>query len=90
MFFALGKLGYRLLARFLRDEDGSWLILTSVMMPVLIGVAGLGTVQNQPEHAAGMGGEQQGRGRWCVHGLNLVRRRWICTTAGLYRPGRHQ
>ena len=41
--FALGKLGYRLLARFLRDEDGSWLILTSVMMPVLIGVAGLGT-----------------------------------------------
>jgi Flp pilus assembly protein TadG len=41
--FALGKLGYRLLVRFLRDEDGSWLILTAVMMPVLIGVAGLGT-----------------------------------------------
>jgi Flp pilus assembly protein TadG len=43
MFFALGKFGHRLLARFWRDEEGAWLIYTSVMMPVLIGVAGLGT-----------------------------------------------
>ena len=34
---------HRLLARLLRDEAGSWLISMSLMLPVLIGVAGLGT-----------------------------------------------
>ena len=33
----------RLLARLLRDEEGSWLIYMTVALPVLIGVAGLGT-----------------------------------------------
>ena len=31
------------MARLLRDEAGSWLISTTLMLPVLIGVAGLGT-----------------------------------------------
>jgi Flp pilus assembly protein TadG len=35
--------GHRLLARLLRDEVGSWLISMTLMFPVLIGVAGLGT-----------------------------------------------
>src|SRR5262249_46168458 len=34
--------GPRLLARFLHDEEGSYLILGTVMMPMLIGVVGLG------------------------------------------------
>jgi Flp pilus assembly protein TadG len=35
--------GHRLFARFLRDEQGSWLISMTFVLPVLIGVAGLGT-----------------------------------------------
>jgi Flp pilus assembly protein TadG len=35
--------GHLLLARLLRDEAGAWLISTTLMLPVLIGVAGLGT-----------------------------------------------
>jgi Flp pilus assembly protein TadG len=35
--------GHRLLARLLRDEEGAWLISMTIMLPVLIGVAGLGT-----------------------------------------------
>ena len=35
--------GHRLLARLLRDEAGAWLISTTLMLPVLIGVAGVGT-----------------------------------------------
>src|ERR1700759_3521812 len=31
------------MARLARNEDGAWLVVTSVIMPVLIGVAGLGT-----------------------------------------------
>jgi Flp pilus assembly protein TadG len=31
------------LARFWRDEEGSWFVYMSLLMPVLIGVAGLGT-----------------------------------------------
>ena len=34
---------HRLLARLLRDEEGAWLISMTIMLPVLIGVAGLGT-----------------------------------------------
>ena len=34
---------HRLLARLWRDEEGSWLIYMTVLLPVLIGVAGLGT-----------------------------------------------
>ena len=34
---------HRLLARLLHDEAGSWLISMTIMLPVLIGVAGLGT-----------------------------------------------
>ena len=34
---------HRLLARLLRDEEGSWLIYMTVALPVLIGVAGLGS-----------------------------------------------
>lgn len=34
---------HRLLARLLRDEAGSWLISMTLVLPVLIGVAGLGT-----------------------------------------------
>ena len=34
---------HRLLARLLRDEEGTWLISMTIMLPVLIGVAGLGT-----------------------------------------------
>ena len=34
---------HRLLARLLRDEEGAWLISMTLMLPVLIGVAGLGT-----------------------------------------------
>src|SRR5580700_4758023 len=50
LFFFLFRLakdrrarGHRLLARLLRDEAGAWLISTTLMLPVLIGVAGLGT-----------------------------------------------
>lgn len=35
------RLGPRLLARLLRDENGSYLIIGTIMLPVLIGVAGL-------------------------------------------------
>ena len=34
---------HQLLARLLHDEAGSWLISATIMLPVLIGVAGLGT-----------------------------------------------
>jgi Flp pilus assembly protein TadG len=34
---------HRLLAQLWRDEDGSWIILTSLLMPILVSVAGLGT-----------------------------------------------
>ena len=34
---------HRLLARLLRDEEGAWLISMTFVLPVLIGVAGLGT-----------------------------------------------
>jgi Flp pilus assembly protein TadG len=34
---------HQLLARLLRDEEGAWLISMTMMLPVLIGVAGLGT-----------------------------------------------
>jgi Flp pilus assembly protein TadG len=34
---------HRLLARLLRDEEGAWLMSMTIMLPVLIGVAGLGT-----------------------------------------------
>jgi Flp pilus assembly protein TadG len=34
---------HRLMARLLRDEEGAWLISMTIMLPVLIGVAGLGT-----------------------------------------------
>ena len=50
LFFFLFRLAkdrharsHRLLARLLRDEAGAWLISTTLMLPVLIGVAGLGT-----------------------------------------------
>jgi Flp pilus assembly protein TadG len=50
LFFFLFRLakdrrarGHRLFARLLRDEEGAWLISTTIMLPVLIGVAGLGT-----------------------------------------------
>ena len=47
LLFRLGKdrhaPSHRLLARLLRDEEGSWLISMTLMLPVLIGVAGLGT-----------------------------------------------
>ena len=35
--------GRRLLVRVLRDEEGSYLVLFAFLMPVLVGVAGLGT-----------------------------------------------
>ena len=35
--------GHRFLARLLRDEEGAWLIYMTFLLPVLIGVAGLGT-----------------------------------------------
>ena len=35
--------GRRLLVRLLRDEEGSYLVLFAFLMPVLVGVAGLGT-----------------------------------------------
>lgn len=45
--FRLAKDGHarshRLLARLWRDEQGSWLISMTLILPVLIGVAGLGT-----------------------------------------------
>ena len=34
---------HRLLARLLRDEAAAWPISMTIMLPVLIGVAGLGT-----------------------------------------------
>jgi Flp pilus assembly protein TadG len=50
LFFLLVRLakdrrgrGHRLLARLWRDEEGSWLISMTLVLPVLIGVAGLGT-----------------------------------------------
>ena len=50
LFFFLFRLAkdrrarsHRLLARLLRDEEGAWLISMTLMLPVLIGVAGLGT-----------------------------------------------
>ena len=47
LLFRLGKdrhaPRHRLLARLLRDEEGSWLISMTFVLPVLIGVAGLGT-----------------------------------------------
>jgi Flp pilus assembly protein TadG len=35
--------GHRLLARLWSDEQGSWLISMTLILPVLIGAAGLGT-----------------------------------------------
>ena len=35
--------GRRLLVRLLRDEEGSYLVLFAFLMPVLVGIAGLGT-----------------------------------------------
>jgi Flp pilus assembly protein TadG len=43
LLLRLAKDRRALLARLLRDEEGSWLISMTLMLPVLIGVAGLGT-----------------------------------------------
>ena len=47
LLFSLAKerraRSHRLLARLLRDEEGSWLLSMTLILPVLIGVAGLGT-----------------------------------------------
>jgi hypothetical protein len=58
---------HRLLARLLRDEEGAWLISMTIMLPVLIGVAGLGTeggmlfYQHRSPQSPRFGGLQRGQ-----------------------------